>query len=253
MDGAAAVLSRERRLALAGLLAALVAYGAAAESLPELPDRVDLAVVALVVLPAFMAAIWLALPLARIRRPHLLAVSAVLAGVAWGALAVAGADSVANVAKFACFALIGLWFICLFEELWWVTLVAVLVPWMDIWSVAFGPTEYVIEEQPGFFEQISVAFAVPGESGTVNLGPPDVIFFALFLATAARFALRVGWTWIAMTAFLAVTLVLVFEWNVLGLPALPAVCLGFLVPNADLLWHHFRDTWRLWRETRPAE
>jgi hypothetical protein len=165
---------------------------------------------------------------------------------------VTGIDSVANVAKFACFALVGLWFICLFEELWWVTLVAVLVPWMDIWSVAFGPTEYVIEEQPGFFEEISVAFAVPGESGTVNLGPPDVIFFALFLATAARFGLRVGWTWIAMTAFLAVTLVLVFEWNVLGLPALPAVCLGFLVPNADLLWQHVRDAWRLRRDTPPA-
>ena len=249
MDGAAAVLSRERVLALAGLLAALVAYTAAAESLPELPDRADLAIVALVVLPAFLAAIWLALPLAGIRRPHLLAVAAVLAGLVWGALAVLGVDSVANVAKFACFALIGLWFICLFEELWWVALVAVLVPWMDIWSVAFGPTEYVIEEQPGFFEEISVAFAVPGESGTVNLGPPDVIFFALFLATAARFALRVGWTWIAMTAFLAITLVLVFEWNVLGLPALPAVCLGFLVPNADLLWQHVRDTWRLRRET----
>jgi hypothetical protein len=25
-----------------------------------------------------------------------------------------------------------------------------------------------------------------------------------------------------------------------GLPALPAICLGFLLPNADLLWRQFR-------------
>jgi hypothetical protein len=28
-----------------------------------------------------------------------------------------------------------------------------------------------------------------------------------------------------------------------GLPALPAVCLGFLVPNADLLWRDARDSY----------
>ncbi len=237
-------MTRERALALAGVLAALVAYGALAEQLPEVPARADLAVVALLVLPAFMSAIWLALPLVHIRRPHLLAGAAALAGVVWLVLELAGADSASNVAKFAAFALAGLWFVALFEELWWVVLVAAIVPWMDVWSVALGPTRYVVEEQPGFFEEISVAFALPGESSTVNLGPPDVIFFALFLATAARYQLRVAWTWLAMTGFLALTLVLVWEWDVFGLPALPAVCLGFLAANADLLWRNVRDTWR---------
>jgi hypothetical protein len=166
-------------------------------------------------------------------------------------LELAGAGSAANVFKFACFALVGLWFVSLFEELWWVALVALLVPWVDVWSVAFGPTRYVVEEQPGFFERISVAFAIPGESSTVNLGPPDVVFFALFLATAARFALRVSWTWIAMTGCLAITLVLVFEWDVAGLPALPAVCIGFLAANADLLWRNARDAWRA-RQRAPS-
>ena len=238
------MIGRGRALALAGLLAALVAYGALAERLPELPDRADLAVVALLVLPAFMATIWLALPVVRIRRPHLLIVAAGLAALVWVILGLAGVGSAANVAKFAAFALAGLWFVTLFEELWWVALVAAIVPWMDVWSVAFGPTRYVVEEQPGFFEEISVAFAVPGEGGTVNLGPPDVIFFALFLATAARFHLRVAWTWFAMTGFLAFTLVLVWEWEVFGLPALPAVCLGFLVPNADLLWRNAAEARR---------
>jgi len=75
----------------------------------------------------------------------------------------------------------------------------------------------------------------------VNLGPPDVIFFSLFLAAAARFGLRVPATWIGMTALLAATVVLVWSWDsVAGLPALPAVCLGFLLPNADLLWREVR-------------
>ena len=238
-------------LALAGLVAALLAYGACAESLPELPWRADLAVVALLVMPAFMAVIWLALPLARFEPGYVVLIGAALAALTSGVLELAGVGSAANVFKFACFALVGLWFVSLFEELWWVALVALLVPWVDVWSVAFGPTRYVVEEQPGFFERISVAFAVPGEASTVNLGPPDVVFFALFLATAARFALRVAWTWIAMTGCLAITLVLVFEWDVAGLPALPAVCVGFLAANADLLWRNARDAWRA-RERAPS-
>ena len=246
MGGAAPLLAlgRGRTLALVGLLASVAAYGAVAESLPELPARVDLAVVALLVLPASLATIWLALPLVRVERAYLLLIGAGVAALAFGGLELVGAGSTANVAKLACFALVGFWFVSLFEELWWVALVAVLVPWVDVWSVIFGPTRYVVEEQPGFFERISVAFPVPGDSGTVNLGPPDIIFFALFLATALRFSLRVGWTWLAMTGALAVTLVLVWEWDVAGLPALPAVCAGFVVANTDLLWRHASSEWR---------
>jgi hypothetical protein len=76
----------------------------------------------------------------------------------------------------------------------------------------------------------------------VNLGPPDVVFFALFLAAADRFRLRVTATWVAMCACIGATLVLVWSWDgVSGLPALPAVCLGFLAPNADLLWHDIKQ------------
>ena len=253
VGGAAPVLGlgRGRALALAGLVAALVGYGALAERLPELPSRADLAVVSLVVIPAFMAAIWLALPLARAEPTYVVLIGAGLAALACAALELAGAGSAANASKFACFALIGFWLLTFFEELWWVALIAVLVPWMDVWSVIVGPTRYVIEEQPGFFERISVAFAIPGEESSLNLGPPDVIFFALFLATAVRFGLRAAWTWAAMTGFLALTLVLVWEWNVAGLPALPAVCAGFVVANADLLGRHVRDELRARRRPEP--
>jgi len=240
VGGAAAVLTRRRAQALAALLAALALYCASARHLPAIPSGFDVAVHSLVVFPAFAAAIWLALPLARLRTPALVVVS-VAAGTVAAVLTLLGADATANISKLACYALLGFAFLSFFEELWWVVLVAVLVPWVDVWSVAAGPTQYVVEQRPGIFERISIAFPNPGETATVNIGPPDIIFFSLFLAAADRFGLRVAWTWIGMTGFLALTLVLVWAWNgISGLPALPAVCLGFLLPSADLLVRHVR-------------
>jgi hypothetical protein len=227
-------------LGLGGLLAALTIYGAAAEHLPALPSELDPVFYVLLVLPAFAGAIWIALPLARAGTTTLLAFAALAGALAVG-FVIADVDAAANVAKLACYALAGFAFLSLFEALWWLTLVALLVPWVDIWSVAAGPTEYVVEERPGIFENVAVTFPTPGDSATVGVGPPDILFFALFLATAERFALRVAATWAAMTALLGVTLVLVWHWDdVSGLPALPAVCLGFLVANADLLWRDLR-------------
>ena len=241
MGGAAALLSSRRAAVLAALLLALVVYGAAAHQLPGLPSGADALVHSAVVFPAFAAAIWLALPLARASVRPLLVTTAI-AGASAAGLTLLGAGATGNVAKLAFYALAGFVFLAFFEELWWIVLVAVLVPWVDVWSVAAGPTEYVVEQQPGFFERISVSFPNPGETATVNIGPPDVLFFALFLAAADRFGLRVGWTWVAMTGLLSATLVLAWTWeDVPGLPALPAVCLGFLLPNVDLLWRHVRD------------
>jgi hypothetical protein len=240
-------LRSRRGAALAVLLGLLVAYGAAARHLPELSSGLDVAFYAAVTLPVLAATIWLALPLT-----HAGARTLVVLAAAAGVIAIANVllevDSVANVAKLACYALAGFAFLALFEELWWITLVAVLVPWVDIWSVVAGPTEYVVEERPGIFENVAVSFPSPGDAALVSIGPPDIVFFALFLATADRFALRVTATWIGMTACLAGTLVLVWHWDeVAGLPALPAVCLGFLLPNADLLWRDVRRA----RRTSP--
>ena len=57
----------------------------------------------------------------------------------------------------------------------WAALIAVLIPWVDAISVWRGPTEYVVEEQPQIFDTVSIAFRVPGEDGTANLGPPDIL------------------------------------------------------------------------------
>ena len=244
MGGAAAVLTlgRRRAASIAFVAAALVAYVAVADGLPDVSTRTDVAVVALLVLPAFMSLVWLALPLWRLPFPILLFGGMGLV-VCWIVLDVLGLDALADVAKLASFAILGFWLLSLFDELWWIALVALIIPWIDVWSVATGPTRYVTHRQPGFFEHVSVALPVTGEHGSLNVGPPDVIFFALFLAAADRFRLRVGWTWICMTAALSLTIVLVWLTDV-GLPALPADALGFLVPNADLIWRHVQSARR---------
>jgi hypothetical protein len=48
-------------------------------------------------------------------------------------------------------------------------------------------------------------------------------------------------TWVCMVAAIGATIALTVWWKVDGLPALPAVAIGFLVPNADLLWRSVRS------------
>jgi hypothetical protein len=236
-------LDRRRGAALVVALAALVAYGAAAASLPDVSTNVDAVVISLIVLPAYTLTIWLALPLWRTPFVSLLfgALSILILAFVLDFL---GVDALGNVLKLVGLATLGFWLLSLFDELWWVTLVAVLIPWVDIWSVATGPTKYVTQEQPNFFNHVSVAFPLTGQPASINIGPPDIIFFALFLAAADRFRLRPNWTWLGMTAFLSLTVALVWWLADSGLPALPAVSLGFLLPNADRIWRHVSETWR---------
>jgi hypothetical protein len=234
----AAVLGRRRALALAGLIAALAAYTAGAGELWNAGLWPDVLFVSLVVIPATLGVVWLLLPIAF--RPRLLAAAIVLGSVAVG-LSLADLDVLFNLTKLLALALLGFWFLSYFENVAWAALVAAIIPWVDIWSVFFGPTGKITSDHPSIFERISIAFRLPGEGrGTANLGPPDILFFALFVAAARRFGLRVGWTWLAMSAGIGGTLVLAATTDVGGLPALPAVSLGFLLANADLLWHALR-------------
>ena len=89
------------------------------------------------------------------------------------------------------------------------------------------------------YTAVAIAFVVPG-GGAAYLGPPDILFYALFLAAAARWQLRVFWTWFAMTFMYGITVVLAYALDVGGLPALPFLSFGFLVANADLIWRSIR-------------
>jgi len=232
----AAVLSVSRTAALAVTLLALALWDAHASRLPAVADAWDVALVAALVIPATFLAVWFLQPAASARA---LLPALVATGVLAVLLDLAGLESLFNVTKILAFALLGFLFLQLLEALSWVVLVAAVVPWVDIVSVYRGPTKIVVEQEPGLFERIAISFALPGEDAAARLGPPDVIFFALFLATASRFGLRVVATWLGMTSAIAATLVLTYTLELDGLPALPAVALGFLVPNADLLWNRF--------------
>ena len=238
VGGPAALLSDTRRLvAIAFVSGALVAYGAAAGALPNVSEPWDVAWVALVLIPATFTLVWLTLPAAPWH-------GCVVVALAFGCLAVllhlAGLGALFNVAKVFAYTFAGFAFLALFLELAWIALVAFIVPWVDAISVWRGPTDYVVSEKPGLFDLVSIEFRLPGEDASANLGPPDVLFFALFLATAQRFELRVGATWVAMTALLSLTLVSTSVFDIDGLPALPAVCIGFLVVNADRIWRAIR-------------
>jgi len=233
----APVLSRNRWAALAGLTAALAAYTAGAGHLWDGTLWPDVLFLSLVLIPATLALIWLSLPLAGQRGLGVV-------GVGLGLLAVllrlAELDVLFNAAKFFALVALGFWFLSFFETVAWAVLVAAIIPWVDAVSVWRGPTNYVVDKQPQVFDNVSIAFRVPGENQAANLGPPDILFFALFVAAAARFGLRPFWTWLTMTALIGVTLILAVTTDVGGLPALPAVAFGFLLANADLIWHALR-------------
>jgi hypothetical protein len=226
-------VTRLRWAALGAVTLFVALYAAGAGLLWEAGLGWDVAFLVLVPIPLTMLAIWLALPLAFGR--WLLPAGLVLA-LAAVAFRLAGLDALFNVAKLAALTALGFWFLTYFESVWWTVMVAALIPWVDIWSVFFGPTGKITDDHFSVFEEVSIAFRVPGQEGSAHLGPPDILFFALFLAAAERFGLRVAGTWLAMTALLGATLVLTATTDVGGLPALPAICLGFLAANADVLW-----------------
>jgi hypothetical protein len=151
-------------------------------------------------------------------------------------LTVVDANVFANFSRLAACTLLGWWFLGYFESVSWVVLVASIIPWVDAFSVWRGPTKQIVEHHAHVFSVLSFAFPVPGEHAAANLGVPDLLFFALFLGAAARFGLRVNSTWVCLVAALGLTIAGTVWFDLSGLPALPGIALGFLVPNADLLW-----------------
>jgi hypothetical protein len=238
------VVGRASALLAGGLLfTALVVYYATHEHWWNAGLWWDVAWIAFVLMPAVFALVLIALPLRDWQWGW-------AAGLGFVGLAVilelAGAGLFANFARLGATTLLGWWFLSYFESVLWVTLVALVIPWVDAYSVWRGPTKQIVEHHEHVFSVVSFAFPVPGEHAAANLGVPDLLFFALFLGAAARFGLRVGWTWLGLVSGLAVTIILTVWLELSGLPALPGIALGFLVPNADLLWRE----WRRAREVR---
>jgi hypothetical protein len=234
-----ALLTGPRLVALALLAVLLGLYYRFHASLPDTSTWGDVAFLGLVLIPSVLLIVYLLLPLRAAREVQLL-----LLGVALGVLAVllhqADLDALSDFAKLGAMTFLSFWFLSFFEGLSWVVLVACIVPWVDAYSVWRGPTNEIVHKHEQVFTTLSFAFPVPGENSAANLGLPDLLFFGLFLAAASRFDLRVFPTWVALTASFGATIAVAVAWGKPGLPALPLLCLGFLLVNADLLWQRFR-------------
>ncbi len=241
MGGAAAVLSPARRGAIAAALAVVVgSYYAWSDSLWNASTWWDVAWVSLVLVPAVFGFVYLALPL-RTRR-EILPIGLALILVTWG-LEEANLHALADFSKLGAATLLGFWFMTLFETLGLVVFVALLIPWIDAYSVWRGPTSNIVSKHQHIFTSLSFALPIPGEHDAARLGPPDLLFFALFLAAADRFRLRVFWTWLALSLSFGVTLAIAVGADLSGLPALPGLSIAFLGVNADLLWPTIRRGW----------
>ena len=235
--GRSAAVLRPRFAAAAGLFVLLVVYYEIAPHLWSASVWWDVAWLTCVVIPAAFGLVLLALPLWEANGLFPVGVAfAVLAAV----LTYADIDVFANFSRLAACTLLGWWFLSYFETVSWVVLVASIIPWVDAYSVWRGPTKQIVENHANVFNVLSFAFPVPGEHAAANLGVPDLLFFALFLAAAARFRLRVRATWVCLVAALGLTIAATVWFDLSGLPALPAIAFGFLVPNADLLWRRLR-------------
>jgi hypothetical protein len=221
----------------AALLGGLVLYDETSTHLWRAGVWWDVAWLAFVLIPATFSLVLIALPLrdARGLLPVGLAF-AILAGV----LTAADLDVAANFARLAAATLLAWWFLSWFETLSWVVLVACVIPWVDAYSVWRGPTKQIISGHEHVFDVLSFAFPVPGRHSAANLGVPDLLFFALFLGAAARFGLRVIPTFVGLVTGLGLTIAATVAFDLNGLPALPGIALGFLVPNADLIWARVR-------------
>jgi hypothetical protein len=236
--GGAAALLRPRTAAFAAVALALGLYYAFYADLWSASLWWDVAWLDLVLIPVVFALPWLALPFWRSRGLVAVAAACALAAVA---LHRGGAPIVADFAKLAAVTFFAWWFLSFFETIGWVVLVACIIPFVDAYSVWRGPTNDIVHHRQQLFSALSFAFPVPGSGGAVaNLGLPDLLFFALFLAASVRFRLRPGWTWLAMVVSFGATMALAVAFDVGGLPALPGLSIAFLAVNADLIRRQLR-------------
>ena len=238
MGRAPAVLAA-RAGAAAALGTLLGLYYAFHESLPNTSTWGDVAVIAVVLMPAVFALVYLALPVARARWVELLALAAATLVLAI-LLRLAGADTLSDFAKLGAVTAAAFCFLYFFEDVSWVVLVACIIPWVDAYSVWRGPTNNIVHHHGHVFNWLAFAFPLPGEDNEARLGIPDLLFFALFLAASVRFRLRPWLTWVLLVLSFGATISLAVVWNRSGLPALPLLSAAFLLANADLIWRALR-------------
>lgn len=229
-----------KRLAPAVVAGALIVlWGFLSSRLPALPVRADIMLSSALVLSLVAVLVWGLLPLHALgRRLPLLTAAALPLAMLFVWL---GWAPLANVAKVVAAAALGIWIAEELEKLSWIVIVAVVSAAVDVVSVAAGPTKAILDKGPVVVGYFTVAVTWAGytySEAYTGLGISDVIFLALYLGSARRFGLRVGWSAVAMVVSFLATIAAAMWWT--ALPALPLLSVAFLAVNGDLLWRKLR-------------
>lgn len=214
---------------------ALAVWGFVSRWLPALPVKLDILASSGFVLTLAAIVVWGMLPLSAWgRRLPLLTLAAVLVAVLMMWLDLV---PLANIAKIVAGASLGIWIADELEHLSWIVVVAAVSALVDVFSVAAGPTRAILEKGPVVVGWFIVAITWSGYSYSeayTGLGVSDIVFFALYLGSARRFDLRVGWSAVAMVASFVATIAFAMWWT--ALPALPLLSVAFLAVNGDVIW-----------------
>ena len=99
---------------------------------------------------------------------------------ALGVLAVLGEladlEVLANFAKLAAVTFFAFWFLRFFEELVLLVIVALIIPWVDAYSVFRGPTGHIVSKHPHVFTNLSFAFPLPdGQTRAARAARPALL------------------------------------------------------------------------------
>ena len=151
-------LARPRRSVVI-VAAGVVTWDAVAPHLGRSPSG-EVAIVAAAVLPATLVLIYLALPLwsNRTSSPRRSLVFLIAAIVTWETHHHLASNFI-EARRLHC----GGWmFLRLFEELAWVVLIALIIPFVDAISVAAGPTHTIVTHHFAVYSAVAVAFVAPG-------------------------------------------------------------------------------------------
>ena len=141
-------------------------------------------------------------------------------------------------------------FVRAIERPWWLIPICVCVPLADAWSVfsSKGVTNAVIERaesNPTWIEWPTIATPIAGfpYDAFGRIGIVDVLFLGLFLGASIRWQLGVKRVLAATTLGFLATSALVFEGADIAVPALPLLCVAFLLAAAPALWRDARAAW----------
>jgi hypothetical protein len=157
-------------------------------------------------------------------------------GLLVGALNADGAHGVgagANVAEALLAGAVGLLF-----ARWLATpVIAIAVPIfvaaIDVWSVASGPTSQLLASNAGIVDPLSFDLPAWGGLGSAgHLGLSDALFLSMFAGWAWHYGFRRAGTIAGLALGLIAALVLGLQLH-RGVPALPLLAAGYLLPNLD--------------------